>query len=132
MDEDGSADLQYVLKVAETIGKHIEKYTVIVTKSTVPVGTGDKVEATIDSDLILRKENIPFDVVSNPEFLKEGAAVSDCMKPDRIVLGSNSDKAIEVMNRLYAPFNRNHQRTLVMDRRSAELTKYAANLYACY
>ncbi|XOV79152.1 MAG: UDP-glucose dehydrogenase family protein [Aestuariibacter sp.] len=127
MDEDGSADLQYVLKVAETIGANIDNYVVVVTKSTVPVGTGDKVEATIESDLVLRKQKIEFDVVSNPEFLKEGAAVSDCQKPDRIILGSNSERAVSVMNRLYAPFNRNHQRTIVMDRRSAELTKYAAN-----
>lgn len=127
MDEDGSADLQYVLKVAETIGANIENYVVVVTKSTVPVGTGDKVEATIQSDLVLRKEEIEFDVVSNPEFLKEGAAIADCQKPDRIILGSSSDRALSVMNKLYMPFNRNHQRTITMDRRSAELTKYAAN-----
>lgn len=127
MDEDGSADLQYVLKVAETIGANIDKYTVVVTKSTVPVGTGDKVEATIHSDLILRKLDCDFDVVSNPEFLKEGSAVADCSKPDRIILGSDSEKALAVMNRLYEPFNRNHHRTISMDRRSAELTKYAAN-----
>lgn len=127
MDEDGSADLQYVLKVAETIGENIDKYTVVVTKSTVPVGTGDKVEATISSNLILRKVETEFDVVSNPEFLKEGAAVADCSKPDRIVLGSSSERALKVMGRLYEPFNRNRQRTFIMDRRSAELTKYAAN-----
>lgn len=127
MDEDGSADLQYVLKVAESIGQSLTDYSVIVTKSTVPVGTGDKVEATIAKQLESREVELEFDVVSNPEFLKEGAAIADCSKPDRIVLGSNSDRALKVMNILYAPFNRNHQRTIVMDRRSAELTKYAAN-----
>lgn len=127
MDEDGSADLQYVLKVAETIATHLREYTVVVTKSTVPVGTGDSVEEEIHRVLKTRGENIPFDVVSNPEFLKEGAAVSDCSKPDRIILGTNSDRALALMNILYAPFNRNHHRTIVMDRRSAELTKYAAN-----
>lgn len=127
MDEDGSADLKYVLKVAETIGEHIQKYTVVVTKSTVPVGTGDLVEQAIAAVLKSRETRIEFDVVSNPEFLKEGAAVSDCSKPDRIILGTESEKALELMNILYAPFNRNHQRTIVMDRRSAELTKYAAN-----
>lgn len=127
MDEDGSADLQYVLNVAETIGKSLTDYSVIVTKSTVPVGTGDKVEAQVASQLDMRNSDIEYDVVSNPEFLKEGAAVADCSKPDRIVLGSSSEKALDVMNVLYAPFNRNHQRTIIMDRRSAELTKYAAN-----
>ena len=127
MEEDGSADLQYVLKVAETIGASLSDYSVIVTKSTVPVGTGDKVEAAVLQQLKERGEDIPFDVVSNPEFLKEGAAIADCSKPDRIVLGSSSERALKVMNILYAPFNRNHQRTIVMDRRSAELTKYAAN-----
>lgn len=127
MDEDGSADLQYVLKVAQTIGQVMEDYSVVVTKSTVPVGTGDKVENVIAEQLNLRNLDIEFDVVSNPEFLKEGAAIADCSKPERIVLGSSSERALEVMNILYAPFNRNHQRTIIMDRRSAELTKYAAN-----
>lgn len=127
MDEDGSADLQYVLKVAETIGHSLTGYCVIVTKSTVPVGTGDKVEATIAEQLSKKSSSLEFDVVSNPEFLKEGAAIADCSKPDRIVLGSSSEKALQLMNVLYAPFNRNRQRTIIMDRRSAELTKYAAN-----
>lgn len=127
MDEDGSADLQYVLKVSETIASYMNKYTVIVTKSTVPVGTGDSVESEINRVLKSREIEVDFDVVSNPEFLKEGAAVSDCSKPDRIILGTDSDRALALMNILYAPFNRNHHRTIVMDRRSAELTKYAAN-----
>lgn len=127
MDEDGSADLQYVLKVAETIGQAIDEYSVVVTKSTVPVGTGDKVENCIKQQLTSRGVDIEYDVVSNPEFLKEGAAIADCSKPERIVLGSSSERALRVMNILYAPFNRNHKRTIVMDRRSAELTKYAAN-----
>ncbi|UAA39686.1 UDP-glucose/GDP-mannose dehydrogenase family protein [Paraneptunicella aestuarii] len=127
MDEDGSADLKYVLKVAETIGEHLQRYCVIVTKSTVPVGTGDLVENAISEVLSKRSVELDFDVVSNPEFLKEGAAVADCSKPDRIILGTDSEQALELMNILYAPFNRNHQRTIVMDRRSAELTKYAAN-----
>ena len=127
MDEDGSADLQYVLEVAKTIGAALTDYSVIVTKSTVPVGTGDKVEAAIAAQISARAVSLDFDVVSNPEFLKEGAAIADCSKPDRIVLGSSSDKALSVMHILYAPFNRNRQRTIVMDRRSAELTKYAAN-----
>ncbi|BDX07648.1 UDP-glucose dehydrogenase family protein [Planctobacterium marinum] len=127
MDQDGSADLQYVLKVAETIGQNLTNYSVVVNKSTVPVGTGDKVEAVIKEQIDIRGSDIDFDVVSNPEFLKEGAAIADCSKPDRIILGSNSAKALGVMHNLYAPFNRNHKRTIVMDRRSAELTKYAAN-----
>ena len=127
MDEDGSADLQYVLKVAETIGNHVQRYSVIVTKSTVPVGTGDLVEKEIKRVLAERQLDIEFDVVSNPEFLKEGAAVADCSRPDRIILGTDSEKALNLMNILYGPFNRNRQRTIVMDRRSAELTKYAAN-----
>jgi len=126
-DEDGSADLKYVLSVAETIGKYIEKYTVVVDKSTVPVGTAAKVTATIQQSLRERGLDVGFDVVSNPEFLKEGAAVSDFMKPDRIVIGTDSDKAVAVLKELYAPFNRNHDRMLVMDAISAELTKYAAN-----
>lgn len=127
MDEDGSADLQYVLKVAETIGQSLTDYSVVVNKSTVPVGTGDKVQAVIQQQLTNRSSDLAFDVVSNPEFLKEGAAIADCSKPDRIILGSDSAKALDVMHNLYAPFNRNHKRTIVMDRRSAELTKYAAN-----
>ena len=126
-DEDGSADLQYVLAVARTIGRHIDKPTVVVDKSTVPVGTADKVRAAIAAELAARGSDVPFDVVSNPEFLKEGAAVEDCMRPDRIVIGADSAKAIDKMKRLYAPFNRNHERIVQMDVRSAELTKYAAN-----
>ncbi|MGV8943243.1 UDP-glucose dehydrogenase family protein [Thermomonas sp.] len=126
-DEDGSADLKYVLAVATTIGQHLERPCVVVGKSTVPVGTADKVRATIASVLESRGADIPFDVVSNPEFLKEGAAVEDCMRPDRIVIGANSADAIEQLKRLYAPFNRNHDRIVTMDVRSAELTKYAAN-----
>ncbi|MBS0215781.1 MAG: UDP-glucose/GDP-mannose dehydrogenase family protein [Proteobacteria bacterium] len=126
-DEDGSADLQYVLAVARTIGKHMDKPLVVVDKSTVPVGTADKVSAAIAAELQARGVDVRFDVVSNPEFLKEGAAVEDCMRPDRIVIGSSSDSAIAVMKKLYAPFNRNHDRVVTMDVRSAELTKYAAN-----
>lgn len=126
-EEDGSADLQYVLQVAKTIGDHLSAYTVIVNKSTVPVGTADKVQAAISDVLKSRGESIDFDVLSNPEFLKEGAAVSDCMRPDRIVVGSNSDRATELMRSLYAPFNRNHDKLMIMDVHSAELTKYAAN-----
>ncbi len=126
-DEDGSADLRYVLEVARSIGAHLNRYAVVVNKSTVPVGTADKVRATIAQALAERGTVIPFDVVSNPEFLKEGDAVEDCLRPDRIILGSSSERAIEVLRRLYAPFNRNHDRVVVMDERSAELTKYAAN-----
>jgi UDPglucose 6-dehydrogenase len=129
-DEDGSADLRHVLAVADTIGAHLNHYAVVVNKSTVPVGTADKVKAAISAQLLLRqkqKSEIDFDVVSNPEFLKEGDAVKDCMRPDRIVLGSKSPRALEMMKRLYAPFNRNHERIVLMDERSAELTKYAAN-----
>ncbi|KFN50884.1 UDP-glucose dehydrogenase family protein [Arenimonas composti] len=126
-DEDGSADLQYVLQVARTIGRHLERPAIVVNKSTVPVGTADKVRAAIDEELAARGAGIAVDVVSNPEFLKEGAAVNDCMRPDRIVIGSRSPHAVERMKRLYAPFNRNHERVVVMDERSAELTKYAAN-----
>ncbi|MBY6187928.1 UDP-glucose/GDP-mannose dehydrogenase family protein [Marinobacter hydrocarbonoclasticus] len=126
-DEDGSADLQYVLAVAETIARHMESAKVVVDKSTVPVGTADKVKARIASVLSERGLSLAFHVVSNPEFLKEGAAVSDCMRPDRIVIGSDSDEAIDVMRELYEPFNRQQDRTVVMDVRSAELTKYAAN-----
>jgi len=126
-DEDGSADLQYVLAVARTIGKHIERSTVIVDKSTVPVGTADRVHAAIAEELRARGVEVPFDVVSNPEFLKEGDAVNDCMRPDRIVIGASNAQAVEKLKRLYGPFNRNHERIVVMDVRSAELTKYAAN-----
>jgi UDPglucose 6-dehydrogenase len=126
-DEDGSADLRYVLEVARSIGAHLNRYAVVVNKSTVPVGTADKVRATIAQALAERGAVIPFDVVSNPEFLKEGDAVEDCLRPDRIVIGSSSERAIGVLRKLYAPFNRNHDRTVVMDERSAELTKYAAN-----
>ncbi len=126
-DEDGSADLRYVLDVARTIGKHLVRPAVIVDKSTVPVGTGDRVRDAIAEQLTARGIDVAFDVVSNPEFLKEGDAVKDCMRPDRIVIGTDSTHAIEQMKRLYAPFNRNHERLVIMDMRSAELTKYAAN-----
>ena len=126
-DEDGSADLQYVREVARTIGRHLQRPSVVVDKSTVPVGTADNVRATIAAELVARGANIDFEVVSNPEFLKEGAAVEDCMRPDRIVIGTSSASALETLRRLYAPFNRNHERIVAMDVRSAELTKYAAN-----
>ena len=126
-DEDGSADLKYVLAVARSIGENLTGYAVVVDKSTVPVGTADRVRAEIDAALEKRGVEITFDVVSNPEFLKEGNAVDDCMKPDRIVIGSSSSRAIDLLKSLYAPFNRNHDRIVVMDERSAELTKYAAN-----
>ena len=126
-DEDGSADLQYVLAVARSIGAHLTRPAVIVDKSTVPVGTADKVRATIAQALKARGADIAFDMVSNPEFLKEGDAVKDCMRPDRIVIGASNAEAVEKMKRLYAPFNRNHDRIVAMDVRSAELTKYAAN-----
>ena len=126
-DEDGSADLQYVLAVARTIGRHLLRPAVVVDKSTVPVGTADRVRTVIADALQGRGVDIAFDVVSNPEFLKEGAAVEDCMRPDRIVIGAGSDAAVQVLRRLYAPFNRNRDRIVVMDVRSAELTKYAAN-----
>ncbi|NYT46310.1 UDP-glucose/GDP-mannose dehydrogenase family protein [Alcaligenaceae bacterium] len=127
-DEDGSADLRYVLTVADTIGRHMDRDQVVINKSTVPVGTVDKVNARIKDILAERGcHDLSFDVVSNPEFLKEGSAVGDCMKPDRIIIGTNSKAAEEVMRELYAPFNRNHEKMIVMDPRSAELTKYAAN-----
>ncbi len=126
-DEDGSADLQYVLAVARTIGEHLARPVVVVDKSTVPVGTADKVRTTIATTLADRGADIAFDLVSNPEFLKEGAAVDDCMRPDRIVVGADNPAAVEKLRRLYAPFNRNHDRIVAMDVRSAELTKYAAN-----
>ena len=126
-DEDGSADLRHVLAVARRIGEHLARQVVIVNKSTVPVGTADRVRETIRTELATRGVDIAFDVASNPEFLKEGDAVKDCMRPDRIVIGSESAHAIEQLKRLYAPFNRNHERIVQMDVRSAELTKYAAN-----
>jgi UDPglucose 6-dehydrogenase len=126
-DEDGSADLQYVLAVAETIALHMKRYKIVVNKSTVPVGTADKVKAKIKSVLVERGVDYEFDVVSNPEFLKEGAAVNDCKRPDRIVIGTTSLRAEDTMRELYAPFNRNHDKVIAMSVRSAELTKYAAN-----
>lgn len=125
--EDGSADLQYVLSAARSIGRHMNGYRVVVDKSTVPVGTADLVRDAISGELAARSEMIDFSVVSNPEFLKEGAAIEDFMRPDRIVVGTDSEKAAQIMKALYAPFQRNHDRLLVMDIRSAELTKYAAN-----
>ncbi len=127
-DEDGSADLRYVLEVAETIGQYMEEPKIVVGKSTVPVGTADKVRERIADTLKNRDVQIQFDVVSNPEFLKEGAAVSDFMKPDRIIIGADSDAGAAALGNLYAPFNRNHDKILNMDIRSAELTKYAANV----
>lgn len=126
-DEDGSADLQYVTAVARSIGQYMDDYKVIIDKSTVPVGTADKVKAAVQEQLDARKLDVDFDVVSNPEFLKEGAAITDFMKPDRIVIGVENDKTEDLMRSLYAPFNRNHDRLIAMDIRSAELTKYAAN-----
>jgi len=125
--EDGSADLQHVLAAARNIGRHMRDYRVVVDKSTVPVGTADKVRAAIAGELRERGADIAFSVVSNPEFLKEGAAVGDFMRPERIVVGSDDERATLVMRNLYAPFQRNHERVIVMDVRSAELTKYAAN-----
>ena len=126
-DEDGSADLRHVLAVADTIGSRMSEYKVVITKSTVPVGTGDRVQATIGAALERRGADIEFDTVSNPEFLKEGAAIADFMKPDRIVVGAQNSRAIQLMRALYDPFTRNHDRLIPMDVRSAELTKYAAN-----
>lgn len=126
-DQDGSADLQYVLAVAKTIATHMDDYKVVIDKSTVPVGTADKVKAKIDETLESRGTRIDFDVVSNPEFLKEGAAIADFVKPDRIVIGTDNARTAELMRALYEPFNRNHDKLIVMDVRSAELTKYAAN-----
>ena len=127
-DEDGSADLKYVLAVAETIARNMDAHRIIIDKSTVPVGTADKVSSRVMDILRERgREDLSFDVVSNPEFLKEGSAVTDCMRPDRIVIGTGSRESEEVMRELYAPFNRNHEKIIVMDVRSAELTKYAAN-----
>ena len=126
-DEDGSADLRHVLAVARTIGEHLDGYRIVVDKSTVPVGTADRVREAIAQALAARGVAHPFDVVSNPEFLKEGAAIADFMKPDRVVIGTDSPRAIETMRALYDPFTRNRDRLIVMDVRSAELTKYAAN-----
>ena len=126
-DEDGSADLQYVLEVARTFGRNIKKYTILVTKSTVPVGTAKKVKAVIEEKLTKRGEQIDFEVASNPEFLKEGAAIKDFMSPDRVVVGVESDRAKKVMERLYRPFQMNNYRLYFMDIPSAEMTKYAAN-----
>jgi UDPglucose 6-dehydrogenase len=126
-DEDGSADMKYVTAAARNIGRYMTDYKVVVDKSTVPVGTADAVKAAIDDELARRGVNTPYSVVSNPEFLKEGAAIEDFMKPDRIVVGCNDEQAALNMRALYAPFQRNHDRLIVMDVRSAELTKYAAN-----
>jgi UDPglucose 6-dehydrogenase len=126
-DEDGSADLRYVLAAARSIAEHMSRYCVVVTKSTVPVGTADKVRREIAATLKERGAAVEFDVVSNPEFLKEGAAVQDFMKPDRVVVGTDNPRTTELMRALYEPFTRNHDRLIVMDIRSAELTKYAAN-----
>ncbi len=125
--EDGSADLSHVLAVARTIGTHLSRYGVVITKSTVPVGTADKVHAELERTLAARGAKVEFDVVSNPEFLKEGAAIGDFMKPDRVVVGTDNPRTTELMRALYEPFIRNHDRLIVMDIRSAELTKYAAN-----
>jgi len=125
--EDGSADLKYVLDVARNIGRHMEGFKIIVDKSTVPVGTADLVRAAIQEELAIRNENFEFDVVSNPEFLKEGAAIDDFMKPDRVVIGTDNVRTAEIMKELYSPFLRRTNRFIVMDIRSAEMTKYAAN-----
>jgi UDPglucose 6-dehydrogenase len=126
-DEDGSADLQYVLAVARTIGQHMDSYRIIVDKSTVPVGTADRVATRVRETLAERGADVDFDVVSNPEFLKEGAAIEDFMRPDRIIVGTDNPRTGELLRALYAPFNRSHDRVMLMDIRSAELTKYAAN-----
>ena len=126
-DEDGSADLHYVLEVARTVGQNMNKYLVLVTKSTVPVGTAKKVKAAIQEELDKRGVDIPFDVASNPEFLKEGAAIKDFMSPDRVVVGVESDRAKELMTRLYRPFLLNNFRVIFTDIPSAEMIKYAAN-----
>ena len=125
--EDGSADLSHVLDVARTIGERLERYAIVVTKSTVPVGTADKVRDQVAAVLAKRGSKLEFDVVANPEFLKEGAAVQDFMKPDRVVVGTDNPRTTELLRALYEPFTRNHDRLIVMDIRSAELTKYAAN-----
>ena len=127
MGEDGSADLQYVLAVAKSIGENMTHHMYVIDKSTVPVGTADKVRETIQKALDARGSDLTFDVISNPEFLKEGAAIADFMKPDRVVIGADNEKAFEVMRELYAPFTVNHERFVTMDIKSAEMTKYAAN-----
>jgi len=126
-DEDGSADLQHVVAVANSIGEHMNAYRIIIDKSTVPVGTADRVRETVRKALNGRATELEFDVVSNPEFLKEGAAIEDFMKPDRIIVGTDNPRTSELLRVLYEPFNRNHDRVITMDIRSAELTKYAAN-----
>jgi UDPglucose 6-dehydrogenase len=126
-DEDGSADLRYVLAVARSIGEHMADYKVVITKSTVPVGTADKVRIAVQESLAARGAAIEFDMVSNPEFLKEGAAIGDFTRPDRVIIGTDSQKAADLLRSLYEPFTRNRDRMIVMDVRSAELTKYAAN-----
>ncbi len=127
MGDDGSADLKYVLAVAKTIGESIENYIVVVDKSTVPVGTAEKVKAAIQAELDARGVQVEFDVVSNPEFLKEGAAIQDFLHPDRVVIGAENERALEIMRELYAPFMKHHDRFIAMDIKSAEMTKYAAN-----
>ena len=127
MGDDGSADLKYVLSVAKSIGKYMQKRLIIVDKSTVPIGTADKVSVAIQKELDLRNSNLKFHVVSNPEFLKEGAAINDFMKPDRVLVGSDSEFALKKMKELYSPFLRSNDRFITMDIRSAEMTKYAAN-----
>jgi UDPglucose 6-dehydrogenase len=126
-DEDGSADLRYVLAVARSIGEHMSDYKVVITKSTVPVGTADRVREAVGKSLAQRKAAIEFDMVSNPEFLKEGAAINDFMRPDRVIVGTDSERAADLLRSLYEPFTHNRDRMIVMDVRSAELTKYAAN-----
>jgi UDPglucose 6-dehydrogenase len=126
-DEDGSADLKYVLAVARSIGEHMNEYKVVITKSTVPVGTSDKVRAAVGETLRKRGVELEFDVVSNPEFLKEGAAIEDFMRPDRVVVGADNPRVTELLRALYDPFTRNREKLIIMDLRSAELTKYAAN-----
>lgn len=126
-DEDGSADLRHVLAVARSIGDHLQDYRIVVNKSTVPVGTADRVREAVNERLVARATQVEFDVVSNPEFLKEGAAIDDFMRPDRIVVGTDNPRTTELLRALYAPFNRNHERVIAMDVRSSELTKYAAN-----
>ncbi len=126
-DEDGSADLKYVLEVARTFGQNIKRSTILVTKSTVTVGTSKKIKAVVDAELSKRGEDIPYEVASNPEFLKEGAAIKDFMSPDRVVIGIESDRSRKVMERLYRPFLLNNFRVIFMDIASAEMTKYAAN-----
>jgi UDPglucose 6-dehydrogenase len=126
-DEDGSADLRHVLAVAGSIGEHMNEYKVVITKSTVPVGTSDKVRAAVAAALTKRGGEVEFDVVSNPEFLKEGAAIEDFMRPDRVVVGTDNPRVTELLRALYDPFTRSREKLIIMDLRSAELTKYAAN-----